>query len=67
MSRPSTDELVRRYRAGETLAMIATATGLPRSTVYDRLKRARVELRRPGARGGLQPMGPGEERWEGGK
>jgi hypothetical protein len=43
----STDELVRRRRAGETIAMIATATGLPGSTVYGRLRRAMGPSRGP--------------------
>jgi hypothetical protein len=39
MPDPSADELVRRYRAGETIARIAAATGLSRSTVQKRLRR----------------------------
>jgi IclR helix-turn-helix domain len=53
MSKPSTDDLVRRYRAGETLAAIAAATGLPRSTVHDRLRRARPSRPSPGPPDGL--------------
>jgi DNA-directed RNA polymerase specialized sigma24 family protein len=58
MMRDGDKELVRRYRSGETIAMIAAATGLPHSTVYDRLRRARVEMRRTGNRGGPRPMSP---------
>jgi hypothetical protein len=43
--------LVRRYRAGEILAMIAAATGLPPSTVSWRLRRAGVELNSAADRG----------------
>jgi hypothetical protein len=45
-------DLIARYRGGETLAVIAAATGLNRAAVHYRLKRAGVELRRGGkARG----------------
>jgi DNA-directed RNA polymerase specialized sigma24 family protein len=40
-------DLVTRYKAGETCAEIAAATGLPGSTVHIRLKRAGDEMRRP--------------------
>jgi DNA-binding CsgD family transcriptional regulator len=41
-------EIARRYRAGETLDMIAAMTGLNPSTVKYRLRRAGVALRRTG-------------------
>ena len=41
-------EIARRYRAGETLDMIAATTGLDPSTVRYRLRRAGVALRRTG-------------------
>jgi hypothetical protein len=41
----SIDEMVDRYRAGETCRAIATAAGLSGSAVRDRLRRAGVELR----------------------
>jgi hypothetical protein len=44
----SIDELVRRYRAGESCAAIAAATGSRPTTVQGRLKRAGVKLRPPG-------------------
>jgi hypothetical protein len=44
----SIDELVRRYRAGESCAVIAAATGSRPTTVQARLKRAGVKLRPPG-------------------
>jgi DNA invertase Pin-like site-specific DNA recombinase len=40
-------DLVRRYRAGATIHDIAAATGLSRSGVHYRLKRAGVEMRPP--------------------
>jgi hypothetical protein len=39
--------MARRYRAGETIDMISAATGLHRTTVHHRLKRAGVEFRPP--------------------
>jgi DNA-binding CsgD family transcriptional regulator len=56
ISRLSIDEMIRRYRAGETLAMLAAATGLRLTAIYRRLKGAGVKLRPPGRRpstGGL--------------
>jgi hypothetical protein len=41
----SIDELARRYRAGEAYRPIAAATGLSRSTVWERLRPAAVEMR----------------------
>jgi hypothetical protein len=41
-------DLVARYRAGEICAAIAAATGLSRTTVGGRLRRAGVEMRRGG-------------------
>jgi hypothetical protein len=48
MPSPSTDDLVRRYRAGQSCAAIAAATGLTLARVYLRLKQAGVEFRRGG-------------------
>jgi hypothetical protein len=48
MPGPSTDELVRRYRAGEFCAAIAAAIGSRPTTVPMRLRRAGVKLRLPG-------------------
>jgi hypothetical protein len=56
MSDPSNDEPIHRYRAGETIAMIAASTGLRRSTVQYRLKwakRARPSQPSPGPPQGL--------------
>jgi DNA invertase Pin-like site-specific DNA recombinase len=44
----TTEELVRRYRAGETVAMLAAATGVSRTPLYRRLKGAGVKPRPPG-------------------
>src|SRR6185312_11274916 len=41
----SIEEMVGRYRAGETCRAIAAAAGLSRSAVHIRLRRAGVELR----------------------
>ena len=41
----SIDEMVGRYRAGQTCRAIAAAAGLSRSAVHVRLRRAGVELR----------------------
>ena len=41
----SIEEMVGRYRAGETCRAIAAAAGLSRSAVHVRLRRAGVELR----------------------
>jgi hypothetical protein len=43
-ARPSIDELVRRYRAGESCAAIAAAIGSSPMAVHMRLKRAGVKL-----------------------
>jgi hypothetical protein len=48
MPEPSTDELVRRYRAGKAIARIAAATGLSRSAVQRRLRRAEPPRSSPG-------------------
>ena len=45
-ARLSIEEMVGRYRAGETCRAIAAAAGLSRSAVHNRLRRAGVELRR---------------------
>jgi hypothetical protein len=42
--------IAERYRAGDTIAMIVAVTGLSRSTVYDRLRRAGIQLRPSGRR-----------------
>jgi uncharacterized protein (DUF433 family) len=57
MSKPSTDELVRRYQAGESCATIAAATGLCPTSVQGRLKRAGVKLRPPGRPASRGPLG----------
>jgi DNA-binding CsgD family transcriptional regulator len=57
MPGPSTDELVRRYRAGESCAAIAAATGLRPTTVQGRLKRAGAKLRPPGRPASRGPLG----------
>jgi hypothetical protein len=44
-ARLSIDEMVRRYRAGETCRAIAAAADLSQAAVHDRLRRAGVELR----------------------
>jgi hypothetical protein len=44
----SADEQARRYRGGETIDVIAAATGLHRTTVRKRLRRAGVEMRPAG-------------------
>jgi DNA-binding Lrp family transcriptional regulator len=41
-------EIARRYRAGQTLTIIAATTGMDPSTVRYRLRRAEVALRRTG-------------------
>jgi transposase-like protein len=41
MSDPSTDDLIRRHRAGESISAIAAATGLHPSTVRYRVKLAK--------------------------
>jgi hypothetical protein len=48
MPGPSIDELVRRHRAGKTIAMIAAATGLSRSAAQRRLRRAEPPRPSPG-------------------
>jgi hypothetical protein len=48
MPDPSTAELVRRSRAGESCAAIAAETGSRPTTVQGRLKRAGVKFRPPG-------------------
>jgi hypothetical protein len=53
MPDPCSDDLLRRYRAGNTIAMISAATGVPRSTVYDRVRRARPSPPSPGPPEGL--------------
>jgi DNA-binding Lrp family transcriptional regulator len=49
---PSTDEMIRRYRAGETLVEVGAAMGVSGTTVERRLKRAGVVLRPAGWRPG---------------
>jgi hypothetical protein len=58
MTGPSTDELVRQYQDGESLAAIAAGSGLCCATVLVRLRWAGVKLRAPGrpARRGLPPV-----------
>jgi DNA-binding transcriptional ArsR family regulator len=43
----TTDEIASRYQAGATCTDLAAATGLARSTVHYRLKRAGVEMPSP--------------------
>jgi hypothetical protein len=51
------DEMVRRYRSGESCAAIAAVAGLDESTIRYRLKRAGVELRSAGKPRGRGPLG----------
>jgi uncharacterized protein (DUF433 family) len=44
----TTEELVRRYQAGETLAMLAAAIGVSRTPLYRLLREAGVKLSAPG-------------------
>jgi Helix-turn-helix domain len=48
MERSTTEDLVRRYQAGESIRAIAGATGVAATTVHRRLVANRVELRPPG-------------------
>jgi hypothetical protein len=64
----SIDEMVERYRAGETCRAIAAAAGLSGSAVHDRLKRAGVELRRgvlPGVLAYVEEIDPVEDGTDG--
>jgi Helix-turn-helix domain len=48
MERSTTEDLVRRYQAGESIRAMACATGVPATTVHRRLVANGVELRPPG-------------------
>jgi hypothetical protein len=50
------DEMVRRYRSGESCAAIAAAAGLAESTIRNWLKRAGVVLRPAGKPRGRGPL-----------
>jgi hypothetical protein len=51
----SADELIRRYRSGDTVAVIAATKGLSLSAVHSWLKRAGVRLGPPGPAGRQLP------------
>jgi len=56
MPNPSTEDLVRRFQAGESCDAIAAATGLTLSAVCWRLGRAGAEIGPPRAGRGRRPI-----------